>query len=498
MADTIEYPLVTADEMAGEAWAAMGRRDWGAALRLWQRLRRDFPERTEGYVWPIQALWQAGQLDAAEQAAADAFARFPENPDVLAQYGWIATMRERWDEALRWWAAVRSRAPERIDGYLWAIRALWNLGRFDAAEAMAAEALVRFPANADVQAESAWIAVNRGAWDSALTRWRGVLAAEPGRREAHIGLIQAMRCTGRLAEAEAMAAERLRQSPDDADLLVEYVGTAADRADWPETAARLEAARAALQAAGLFERTRDAIEARRQGLSGGASAAVAADDEIDVKELMLSFESMGERCDFGGVQRSVGVEPLGLLRFAYAPLDPLIAALDERFEVIGTAEDTDFERYQDETILKMKKYGLYFHTFVSMSEMPTPEKQAAFRQQQLRRLVFLKRKLIGDLEEPQKICVYANDACAADDDARRLLAALRRYGPNSLLFVRPADAEHPEGTLRTLDDGLYVGCYPGMTDFVAGQQPPFALWRDLCERVYRLERSRSGPGPLSR
>jgi tetratricopeptide (TPR) repeat protein len=501
---TIEYPLVNPDEMAGEAWAAMARQDSGEALRLWRRLRRDFPERPEGYIWPIQVLWQHGRLDEAEAMAANAFERFPKHSDVLAQYAWIAMMRQRWDEALQWWAAVRAHAPDRLDGYHWATRALWRSARLDAADAMAVEALGRFPGNPDIEVERAWIAVNRGDWRAALSHWRQVLEVEPERRDAQVGLIQAMRLAGEADDAEAMAAKTLARHPEDPDLLVEHIWTAVDRGDWPAAAARLEAARARLQESDRFETTRDAVEARRQAALDRASPDLPPAQDgttaagIAITDLMLSFESFGQACDFGAVQRHYGVEPLGLLRFAFAALDPLIAALHERFEVVGSAEDTVFERYQDETILKMRKHGIYFHTFVSMGEMPTPEKQAAFREQQLRRLVFLKRKLIADLEEPQKICVYANDARTSDGDARRLFAALRAYGPNSLLFVRPADADHPEGTVKTLEEGLYVGSVPGMTDFVAGGHPPSELWRHLCERTYRLELSRSGPGPLRR
>jgi hypothetical protein len=155
---------------------------------------------------------------------------------------------------------------------------------------------------------------------------------------------------------------------------------------------------------------------------------------------------------------------------------------------VGTVDDTSFELYGDETILRMKKYGLIFHTFVHRVAEEPPEKQEAFSQQQRRRLLFLKDKLIADLEEPQKICVYATNDYASDDHAARLFAALRAYGPNSLLFVRPARDNRPPGTVEILEDGLYAGYFPGLNDFVAGNQPPLELWRQLCARAYRLAR----------
>jgi len=185
------------------------------------------------------------------------------------------------------------------------------------------------------------------------------------------------------------------------------------------------------------------------------------------------------------VQRHFGVDPLGLLRFAWTKLDALVAALDDRFAVVGSDEDTSFERWQDETIVRMCKYGLIFHTFVyGLDEQPV-ERREAFCRQQRRRLVFLKDKMIRDLEDPQKILVYATDEFTADEDVSRLFAALRAYGPNSLLYVRPERADRPSGTVERLDDGLFAGYFPGLADFLTGNQPPFELWVRLCLQTYR-------------
>jgi tetratricopeptide (TPR) repeat protein len=491
----IEHPLISADEMAAEAWAAMSRQDSDEALRLWQRLREDFPERPEGHVCPVQVLWQAGRLGEAEAVAAEAFARFPDDPELLVQYAWIAMQRQRWDEALTWWAKARSRAPERTDTYIWAARALWQSGRLDDAEAMVKDAIERFPDSIEAPIEGAWVAVARRDWNEALRRWTKAIERSPDRADAHIGAIQAMRMVGRIDDAEAMAGAALARFPDNSDVLVEHVWAAVAREDWPAAAARLDAARTRFSDAEQFEQALGSAEIQVRSHLEPASAtkpardgAAPPSDETSVSNLMLAFESLGERCDFGAVQRKYGVEPLGLLRFALTRYDPLIVALEDRFAAIGTPEDTSYELYNEETILYMRKYGLVFHTFVYQKELPTEAKRDAFRQQQRRRLAFLRDKLVADLEEPQKIYIYSTDDRTADADARRLFAALRAYGPNSLLYVRPATAGHPEGTVETLDDGLFAGYFAGLADFVAGFQPPFELWRQLCEKTFRLSR----------
>ena len=55
--------------------------------------------------------------------------------------------------------------------------------------------------------------------------------------------------------------------------------------------------------------------------------------------------------------------------------------------LVLTTEQTNTSLvYGDETILMMKKYGMYFHTFVYESELTRPEKRDAFHEQQRRRL----------------------------------------------------------------------------------------------------------------
>ena len=132
---------------------------------------------------------------------------------MFVQYAWIAMLRQRWDEALDWWAKARARLPERPDTYIWAARALWQSGRLDEAKAMADAGVVRFPHNIDAQAECGWVAVAQHDWDEALRRWTIVVGRMPDRADGHIGAIRAMRMLGRAKEAESIAQATLDALP---------------------------------------------------------------------------------------------------------------------------------------------------------------------------------------------------------------------------------------------------------------------------------------------
>lgn len=488
----IEYPLYRPDELAGEAWAAMGRQDADEALRLWQALREHSPELPEGHIWPIHILWQKGRLDEAEVLASRSLALLPDHPELLVQRAWIAASGRRWDEAAERWAAVRRLAPDRREGYVWGARALWQSGRADEAEAVAAEGARRFPDDAEAMSEYAWVATARSDWPEALRRWTLAHDAAPASIDAQARLIQALRMVGRADDSEAMASARLAAHPDETELVIEHIWAAVARKDYPAAVARLDAACGNPKHEARVAQSLGTIAPQLRAYAAPSAPPVAAaiaappEEELSPSALMLSFESIGERCDFGAVQRHYGVEPLGLLRFAWSGLDSLIAALDDRFDAIGTLEDTEFGLFGDETILRMKKYNLIFHTFIYKVAELAPEKREAFEQQQRRRLLFLKDKLIRDLEDPQKILIYATSDYASDGDAARLFAALRAYGPNGLLYVRPERGDRSSGTVERLADGLYAGYFPGVNDFVSGNQPPFELWHRLCLQTYRL------------
>ena len=339
MDGSIEFPLVNPDEIAGEAWAAMARQDADAALRLWQDAAPAIPRTAEGIVWPIQVLWQSGPASTRPTRwRRRPSPGSPATPTCFVQYAWIAMMRERWDEALQWWSKVRESAPERLEGYLWAVRALWKAGRLDEADAIAAEAFERFPAHADMQAECAWIAVNRRDWEAALQYWRLVERSDPARGDAQHGKVQALRNLGLYDES----GDRGERRPPPATPTMWISRSSMSGSRWCATtgrrrrrglrrrAASSPTRRGFTEALGwVEERVRARVSGAEMPDDAAPGAAVASAD-ISVTDLMLAFESLGERCDFGAVQRHYGVEPLGLLRFAFSPLDPLIAALADR------------------------------------------------------------------------------------------------------------------------------------------------------------------------
>ena len=114
-----------------------------------------------------------------------------------------------------------------------------------------------------------------------------------------------------------------------------------------------------------------------------------------MRDLMMRFESLGESCEFGLVQRRCEAEPLGLFRFASAPLPKLLAALGADFAGFGNPDALDVELSGNgrEYMVSDRRFGLLYHAWVRAGEM-TPEE---VRQREIRRLPLLVRKLREEL-----------------------------------------------------------------------------------------------------
>jgi hypothetical protein len=194
-------------------------------------------------------------------------------------------------------------------------------------------------------------------------------------------------------------------------------------------------------------------------------------------ELLYRFESIGDNCELGLVQRHYGAEPLGLLRWARVRLDALSRALDERFSAMGRAENLDVKILNTEYLIRDLGYRITYHPFVETTEMTQDELVA----REVRRIPFLRDKLLGDLRDADKIMVYKQNANLDQTEMRALFRRLRTYGPNRLLCVVSTDDQRRAGSVELIDEGLAVGfidcfgSYENLTAYVS-----YACWGDIC------------------
>ncbi len=186
----------------------------------------------------------------------------------------------------------------------------------------------------------------------------------------------------------------------------------------------------------------------------------------------MQFESLGDSCEFGMVQRRFGAEPLGLLRWSGTGPDSLAAAFRARFAGVGEPEFTEIGLLDGEYITTDTRYHMFTHTFTHEAAAPRDK----FYAMQCKRIRFLREKLLQDLANPEKIFLYSH-RLLNDQLTDELFDDMRSVGPRiTLVCVRLADKDHPAGSVRFRREGLLVGAIGGFsTADIAVDE-----WLQLC------------------
>jgi Flp pilus assembly protein TadD len=466
--------------VANHAWLAHNRSQWDEAAARWRGYREKFPDHAIGYSAAGVALRHGKRFAEADAILLEGLQRHPDHPELLGNYAWVAHHRPDWPEAVARWRVYRDKFPDHPIGYSAAGVALRHDRRFAEADAILLEGLQRHPDHPELLGNYAWVAHRRGDWPEAAARWRVYREKFPDHAIGYSSLGVALRELARFDEADAVLREGLALHPDNGELIGNYAWVAYNRHDWPEALKRWEAFRdkfpdnpvghrqvmLVLGELGRF------VEA--EALARPAALRQTGDSAL--ARLMLEFESLGENCEFGVVQRYFGADPLGLLRFTAIPPALLTTALRERFAGVGLPENTTLSIHKNEYLAGDTRYHMAMHTFIRAGNEDRQKRFANI----CRRLVFLRDKLIGDLELAEKHFVYGSRLRLSDDDIRSLWQAMRTYGKNRLLFVHPSEAGETPGTTRRLEDDLIVGCI----DQLSVEAPSFDLWLQLCRQAH--------------
>ncbi|MCW2308632.1 hypothetical protein [Rhodobium gokarnense] len=213
----------------------------------------------------------------------------------------------------------------------------------------------------------------------------------------------------------------------------------------------------------------------------------------DDLELAGRIVSLGDNCEFGFVQRHLGLEPSGLLRWAIAWPENVISLL-ERISAGDSFEGFyDFPeiRPHNAGMVREPVTGLLFHSQMRSSKDPETgvfvfdlpeEPRREIHGNEESKFSYLLQKFQSTLRDEARLHVIRRTRKLTEAEISRLDALLREFNPGNRLMVLTADPDRP-GTFETRDDGVLIGYVRELATYAQADCYDREGWADLIKAL---------------
>lgn len=203
-------------------------------------------------------------------------------------------------------------------------------------------------------------------------------------------------------------------------------------------------------------------------------------------ELVSKFESLGDNCEFGFVQRFHEAEPSSLFRWATAPLHGVMIGLEDSWHNIYSWESLRPWAYE---MAWDDQYQCAFHCAVHCDRsaedqpfefvLPDAERRAVWESDRPK-FLHLRDKTLSSLKNADKIFVVKANAGLSVEECRRLKAALDLHGEHRLLCVLP----HGETDLRgigLLENNLKIASISQLASYSRVELAAYGEWTSILQ-----------------
>jgi len=477
--------------------------DWKEAVRRYRDYLASCPGHHDAFVRLALALTADGRLAEGETLLRDAIDAHPDLPELSVAYARIALRAgsSGGPSYLSRAGAAFERFPDFAECSIVLADALAIARRPDEAEAVLKTARARFPTNGSVAQQLAMLLARQSKWDDAIAVYSAIRTDFPLDAKTMLEYANALVAARRWADAKDIISKSLEMFPNfgafhvarlDIAIANDELDSATDICKLIDTEfstsfdirSSLSERRGQLLGMGLYLPDASAAPAI-QSLSGTSVT-------IKPEDIVSHFESLGGAgmgCEFGLFQRACSAEPLGLLRWTDMQPAALADALETEFQGVGEPDQTVLGALGGDHVeyyAADKRFGMRMHTFIAVRSVPYDKMFA----QTCRRLSFLKSKLLDDLHAGNKIFVYKNAMRPLNDaEIERLYQGIRRYGNNTILYVRRETADNPCPRVMSPSPGLLIGHidrFAWLDDSGTTGGLPRLSWADIIVNAYRI------------
>ena len=132
------------------------------------------------------------EFEKAKQVFFTAIGEWPEFSTPFEKYARTARRSGRHAEALNRWKVCIEKFPDVTTGYIGYGAEMSGLWRFEEAESIFTEALIKWPDHKQILAGLANLYRLRRNWEKSIATWKHLIHLEPNNRPAHKGLINAL------------------------------------------------------------------------------------------------------------------------------------------------------------------------------------------------------------------------------------------------------------------------------------------------------------------
>lgn len=395
---------------------------YAEARRRWERAIR--PDFPLAWAGVACCARECGQLADASDFITEAIRRFPNDVTVISEAARVADKSGRHGDAQALWLKILDLPDAHPDWYEAYCYCLTAMREFDDAQATIDYAWTTHPGHRGIAAARGHLAIAREDWLHAITIWDDYVARYPDDATGHEHLEHAKEALDR-EKAQGMQFR----------LIPPHVPVVEDEA---------------------------------------------------IRSMMLRFESLGEDCEFGVVQRRFGAEPLQLFRWSGCSVDTMLRAVSLRFEGIGDPDNTAIKSTGIEYYIEDIRYGFITHTWITENQADKEE----LHRKMCRRLAWLKEKTLEDMQAGHKVFVLKTQS----DDLEKIKLlhdACLQIGPISLLCVVPKSCAmcaslplNNPGDTNLIRPNLYVGVVDRAGTWSdGGWNVAYDDWVSICRGV---------------